>query len=64
MINGGGLVIPLMATALISSRIANLFTPPLYEALAQQKYFPVPSPVMAEGRRQGPTQAPSSGDSR
>ena len=39
MINGGGLVIPLMATALISSRIANLFTPPLYEALAHQKYF-------------------------
>lgn len=39
MINGGGLVLPLMATALISSRIANLFTPPLYEALAHQKYF-------------------------
>ena len=39
MINGGGLVIPLMATALISSRVANLFTPPLYEALAEQKYF-------------------------
>ncbi|MDY0330897.1 MAG: chloride channel protein [Thiomonas sp.] len=39
MINGGGLVIPLMATALISSRVANFFTPPLYEALAEQKYF-------------------------
>ncbi|MGE0107283.1 MAG: chloride channel protein, partial [Thiomonas sp.] len=39
MINGGGLVIPLMATALISIRVANLFTPPLYEALAEQKYF-------------------------
>ncbi len=39
MINGGGLVIPLMATALISSRVANVFTPPLYEALAEQKYF-------------------------
>lgn len=64
MINGGGLVIPLMATALISSRTANLFTPPLYEALAQQKYFPVPSSVVGEGRRQGPAQAPSSGDSR
>ncbi|MHB8455626.1 MAG: chloride channel protein [Acidiferrobacterales bacterium] len=39
MINGGGLVIPLMATALISGWIANFFTPPLYEALAQQRYF-------------------------
>ncbi|OIQ91163.1 H(+)/Cl(-) exchange transporter ClcA [mine drainage metagenome] len=39
MINGGGLVIPLMATALISSRIAGVFTPPLYEALAEKNYF-------------------------
>jgi H+/Cl- antiporter ClcA len=39
MINGGGLVIPLMATALISSRVAHAFTPPLYEALAMQKYY-------------------------
>lgn len=43
MINGGGLVIPLMATALISSRVANAFTPPLYEALAEQKYFHRPA---------------------
>ncbi|NDU86547.1 MAG: chloride channel protein [Ferrovum sp.] len=39
MINGGGLVIPLMATALMSSRIAGVFTPPLYEALAKKFYF-------------------------
>lgn len=31
MTNGTGMVIPMMATAL---RIAPLFTPPLYEALA------------------------------
>ena len=43
MINGGGLVIPLMATALISSRVANVFTPPLYEALAVQKYYALPT---------------------
>lgn len=39
MIDGGGLVIPLMATALISARVSGLFTPPLYEALARQRYF-------------------------
>lgn len=38
MINGGSLLIPLMATALVSSRVANFFTPPLYDALAQQNY--------------------------
>ena len=42
MINGGSLLIPLMATALISSRIANLLTPPLYDALAHQNYGSVP----------------------
>jgi len=39
MTNGTGMVIPMMATALVSARIAGLFTPPLYEALAEQKYF-------------------------
>jgi len=39
MINGTGLIIPLMATALISSRIASFFSGPLYEELAHQKYF-------------------------
>ena len=46
MTNGTGMVIPMMATALIASRIANLFIPPLYEALAEKNYFPKhPAPV-------------------
>ncbi len=40
MTNGTGMVIPMMATALIATRISALFTPPLYEALAQKNYFP------------------------
>ncbi|MBB2926377.1 chloride channel protein [Paraburkholderia silvatlantica] len=36
MINGHALVISLMATALIASRVSRLFAPPLYEALAQR----------------------------
>ncbi len=51
MVNGGGLVIPLMASALVSSWVARFFTPPLYEALAEQKYFgeshEAPSPPQA-----------------
>ncbi len=39
MINGSGLIIPLMATALVSSWMASFFTRPLYEALAEQRYF-------------------------
>lgn len=39
MTNGTGMVIPLMATALVASRISAIFTPPLYEALAEEKYF-------------------------
>lgn len=38
MINGSNLLIPLMATALVSSRVSNFFTPPLYDALALQNY--------------------------
>jgi H+/Cl- antiporter ClcA len=41
MTNGSGMVIPMMATALIASRISAFFTPPLYEALAQSNYFHV-----------------------
>jgi H+/Cl- antiporter ClcA len=41
MTNGTGMVIPMMATALIASRISALFTPPLYEALAESNYFHV-----------------------
>lgn len=40
MINGHALVISLMATALISSRISSLFAPPLYEALAERYMTP------------------------
>jgi H+/Cl- antiporter ClcA len=40
MINGHALVISLMATALISSRVAPLFAPPLYEALALRYMTP------------------------
>lgn len=41
MTNGTGMVIPMMATALMASRISAFFTPPLYEALAQSNYFHV-----------------------
>jgi chloride channel protein, CIC family len=41
MSNGTGMVIPMMATALVSSRISAFFTPPLYEALAESNYFHV-----------------------
>jgi H+/Cl- antiporter ClcA len=41
MTNGTGMVIPMMATALIASRISGFFTPPLYEALAESNYFHV-----------------------
>lgn len=40
MTDGGSLLLPLMATALVSSQVAKLFTPPLYEALALQNYSP------------------------
>jgi H+/Cl- antiporter ClcA len=39
MINGHALVISLMATSLISSRVSRLFVPPLYEALSE-RYAP------------------------
>jgi H+/Cl- antiporter ClcA len=41
MTNGTGMVIPMMATALVASRISAFFTPPLYEALAKINYFHV-----------------------
>jgi H+/Cl- antiporter ClcA len=40
MINGHALVISLMATALISSRVSRLFVPPLYEALSERYASP------------------------
>ena len=39
MTNGTAMVIPLMAVALASSRLAGLFTPPLYHALAEDRYY-------------------------
>ncbi|VWB96424.1 chloride channel protein [Burkholderia lata] len=39
MINGHALVISLMATALIASRVSRFFAPPLYEALST-RYHP------------------------
>ncbi len=41
MTNGTAMVIPMMATALVASRISAFFTPPLYEALAKSNYFHV-----------------------
>jgi len=41
MTNGSSMVIPMMATALLASRISAIFTPPLYEALAKTNYFQV-----------------------
>ena len=41
MTNGTGMVLPMMATALVASRISAFFTPPLYEALAESNYFHV-----------------------
>ena len=51
MTNGSAMVIPMMAVALISARISGLFTPPLYEALAEDRYFHYePPPESAPGR--------------
>ncbi|REE19939.1 H+/Cl- antiporter ClcA [Paraburkholderia sp. BL27I4N3] len=47
MINGHALVISLMATALISSRVSRLFAPPLYESLAARYMTPLPQPAPA-----------------
>ncbi|SAK59065.1 chloride channel protein [Caballeronia ptereochthonis] len=45
MINGHALVISLMATALISSRVSRLFAPPLYEALSERYMAPLEEPA-------------------
>ncbi|WP_240655478.1 chloride channel protein [Paraburkholderia phosphatilytica] len=44
MINGHALVISLMATALVASRVSRLFAPPLYEALSERYAAPHPHP--------------------
>ncbi len=51
MTNGTAMVIPLMAVALASARLAGLFTPPLYHALAEERYYHYePPPESAPGR--------------
>ncbi|GAB2909896.1 chloride channel protein [Paraburkholderia jirisanensis] len=47
MINGHALVISLMATALISSKVSGFFAPPLYESLAARYMAPLPAPADA-----------------
>ncbi|PLZ00374.1 chloride channel protein [Burkholderia sp. WAC0059] len=47
MINGHALVISLMATSLIASRVSRLFAPPLYETLSQRYHAPLPQPAPA-----------------
>jgi H+/Cl- antiporter ClcA len=47
MINGHALVISLMATALIASRVSRFFAPPLYEALSERYMAPLPQPAPA-----------------
>jgi H+/Cl- antiporter ClcA len=47
MINGHALVISLMATALIASRISRFFAPPLYDTLSLRYLAPAPAPVSA-----------------
>jgi len=54
MINGHALVISLMATALIASRVSRFFAPPLYETLAQ-RYLAPPAPSPATPPRSGVT---------
>jgi H+/Cl- antiporter ClcA len=58
MIDGHALVISLMATALVSSRVSRLFAPPLYEALSERYMTPLeklaPSPEVPEGGEKAP----------
>ena len=58
MTNGTGMVIPMMATALVASRISAFFTPPLYEALAQSNYFQVAVLPPGEFLRKKPVPPP------
>lgn len=47
MINGHALVISLMATALVASRVSRLLAPPLYESLSERYMAPLPQPAPA-----------------
>jgi H+/Cl- antiporter ClcA len=58
MTNGTAMVIPLMAVALASARLSGLFTPPLYHALAEERYYHYePPPESAPGRAKAPNAA-------
>jgi H+/Cl- antiporter ClcA len=50
MVNGHALVISLMATALIASRVSRFFAPPLYETLSE-RYAPRPAIEAAENEK-------------
>ncbi len=58
MINGHALVISLMATALVSSRMARFFAPPLYETLAQ-RYLAPPAAAAPTATAEGAPSASS-----
>lgn len=58
MINGHALVISLMATALVASRVSRLFAPPLYETLAERYMTPLRGPVPAPTPEAPETEAP------
>jgi len=58
MTNGTGMVLPMMATALVASRISGFFTPPLYEALAEANYFQVPTLPPGEFLQKKPVPPP------
>jgi H+/Cl- antiporter ClcA len=55
MINGHALVISLMATALIASRVSRIFAPPLYETLSQR--YMAPPQAAAEPQAETKAQA-------
>jgi H+/Cl- antiporter ClcA len=54
MVNGHALVISLMATALIASRVSRFFAPPLYETLSE-RYAPRQEEVDAASTPEGET---------
>ena len=58
MTNGTGMVIPMMATALVASRISAFFTPPLYEALAESNYFHIAALPTGSFLKQKPVPPP------
>jgi hypothetical protein len=57
--NGTAMVVPLMAVALASARIAGLFTPPLYHALAEQRYYHYEAPPESAPGRARAAQTPA-----